>query len=180
MATTLAYHICGPVLPQCNIGAASAYVTIGECQDGADIQIIPKVHEIKSDGGGGMDGDAVELIQLNATAIIKFKLVPYAGDYLSTLRRMAISSPTEGILPMPGTLFGGNSRLPALYLPYGDASDVDGPWFFPTCQVVIPGNPRVWTKETTPELEFRARVYYNPASITSVYNRTLYTRSTPA
>lgn len=177
-ATTI--HVNGPLIPISNLGNGLVEYTLGECQDGATITIMPKTHEVKADGGGGLDGEPIEHIFLNAVAEIKFKLVPYSGLYLNALRAMALASATDGVLPLPGTLYGANNRLPNLYLPYGGANDPDGPYYFPYCKVVVPGNVNVWVKETTPELTFRAMVWYNPALVTSVYNRSLYTRSAPA
>lgn len=186
MATTMSYHVNGPVVPQCNVGTANAYVPIGVCREGADISIRPLVHPIKSDGGGGQDGGAVEYIQLNAIATIRFQLVPYAGDYVNALRKasMAIAAAgSEGVLPVPGTLFGANNFFPALYLPYGSAAEVDGPWWFPKCRVVNPGSNRVSTKESMPDWEFEALIYFNPATHTSIAQPTspqnLYARSAP-
>src|SRR5687768_17283200 len=95
---TQSYHVDGPVAPQCNIGVAAAYVTLGVCQDGADITITPMTHPIKSDGGGGPEGGAVEIIQLNAIAEVRFRLVPYAGNYVNALRAIAVASPVEAVL----------------------------------------------------------------------------------
>lgn len=172
-------HVNGPLLPSSNLGSGTTFFTLGECQDGATITIIPKTHGVKADGGGGLDGDEIEHIFLNATAEIRFKLVPYSGLYLNALRTASLASNVDGQLVLPGTLYGANSKLPALYLPYGGANDLDGPYFFPACRVVVPGNVNVWVKETTPELVFRAMVWYDPATITSVAGRTLYTRTPP-
>lgn len=180
--TTTTIHVAGPILPQCNIGGAGAYVVLGECQDGATITIQPKVHGVRADGGGGLDGEPIDHIMLNAIAIIRFRLVPFAGVYINTLRAMALASGTDGQLVLPGTLFGANSKLPALYLPLiggTGAQEPDGPWLFPYNRVVAPGNPQVWVKETTPEFEFHAMVWYDPASVTSVSGRTLYSRAAP-
>lgn len=177
-ATTI--HVNGPLLPASNLGSGVTQYTLGECQDGATITIMPKTHEVKADGGGGLDGEAIEHIFLNAVAEIRFKLVPYSGTYLNNLRALALASNTDGVLPLPGYLYGANNKLPSLYLPYGGADDPDGPYYFPRCKVVTPGNVNVWVKETTPELVFRAMVWYNPATTTSVLNGILYTRAAPA
>jgi len=180
MATTLSYHVNGPMLPQCNIGSVGAYVIIGECQDGVSIDLEPIKHGVKSDGGGGNEGGDVEKLALNAVATIRFRLVPYAGDYMSKLRAWAVGSTSEGILPIPGKPLGTNSLLPALYLPYGNANDIDGPWWFPTCEIVSPGTiAHRGTKEDTPEWVFRAFVFLDPSIYTSVNGRTLYTRTVP-
>lgn len=179
-STSLSIHVNGPLLPSSNLGSGLTQYTLGECQDGATITIMPKVHDVKADGGGGMDGEAIEKIFLNAVAEIRFKLVPYSGTYLNAIRALALASSTDGQLVLPGTLFGANNKLPSLYLPYGGANDPDGPYYFPTCHVVTPGNVNVWVKETTPELVFRAMVWYDPSVYTSVSGRTLYTRAAPA
>lgn len=174
-------HVNGPVLPQCNLGAAGAYVTVGECQDGVSIQILPKEHGVYADGGGGLSGEPIEYLMLNAIAVIRFKLVPYSGLYVNALRAKALASSIDGSLPIPGTPYGANSMFPGLYIPYGGAQDPDGPWFFPANKVIAPGNPTVWTKETTPEFELRAMVYYDPSVRTSVAGPGiyLYSRSAP-
>jgi hypothetical protein len=158
------------------VGAGNALVTLGVCQDGATVEIQPAAHGIKSDGGGGPEGNEVEWIQLNAVAIIRFKLVPYAGVYINALRAAAVASGSEGVLPIPGTLFGANGFLPALYLP---TLDGDGPWYFPTTRVVRPGGNQVSTKETTPDWEFRALINFDPTTNVSVAGLPLYTRAAP-
>lgn len=178
-ANTLSYHVNGPVVPNCNVGSAGAYVAVGVCQDGADIDITPLHHPIKSDGGGGPEGAQVEVVQLNAMVTIRFRLVPFAGTYVNKLRAAAVGSAVDGTLPVPGTLLGLGGFLVGLYLPYGGAADVDGPWWFPQCEVVRPGSNRVSTKETTPDWEFRSFVYFNPASFVSVAGLPLYTRTAP-
>lgn len=179
-STLQSIHVNGPLLPSSNLGSGNTYYTLGECQDGATITIMPKTHEVKADGGGGLDGEAIEHIFLNAVAEIRFKLVPYSGTYLNALRALALASASDGVLPLPGTLYGANSKLPALYLPYGGANDPDGPYRFPYCKVMVPGNVNVWVKETTPEFVFRAMVWYDPSQYTSVYTGTLYTRTAPS
>lgn len=170
------YHVAGPIAPMAGVGSGGALVTLGVCQDGATVEIQPAVHAIKSDGGGGPEGDEVEWLGLNAVAIIRFKLVPYAGLYVNALRAASYASGTEGVLPIPGTLFGANGFLPALYLP---TFDVDGPWYFPGVRVVRPGGNQVSTKETTPDWEFRALVNFNPTTNVSVAGGALYTRAAP-
>jgi hypothetical protein len=161
------------------VGAASAYVAVGVCEEGADITLEPLTHPIRCDGGGGSDGGPVEFIELNAVTRVRFSLVPFAGNYVNALRRLAMASAAEGVHPVPGTLFGLNSRLPGLYLPYGNAAEVDGPWFFQTNRVAVPGNNRVSTKESKVQFEFFGFTYYNPALFTSVSALTLYTRAAP-
>lgn len=181
IATTI--HVLGPVIPFSSVGAGSSYVALGECQDGASIQITPAVHGVKADGGGGMDGFPIDYIMLNAIITIRFRLVPFSGTYMNALRALALATPSEGVLPIPGTLFGANGYLPGLYLPISAGllnAEPDGPWWFPRCLVVRPGDNQVWTKETTPEMEFRAMGYYNPASQTSVGGLSLYQRTAPS
>lgn len=176
------YHVFGPCIPQCNVGTAGAMVALGECQDGGNITIQPIKHGIRSDGGGGSDGGDVEKLILNAIATIRFKLVPFSGLYINKLRAWAIGSATEGQAVLPGTLLGGGGFLPQLYLPLLGGTGVvepDGPWYFPNCEIIRPGDVQVHTKETTPEFEFKAMIYYNPVTYTSINGRTLYTRAAP-
>lgn len=179
-STTLSYHVNGPLIPQCNIGSANAYVSIGECRDGASIVITPIKHGIKSDAGGGVEGGDVNKLMLNAIAEIRFTLVPYAGTYTNKLRAMAIGSATEGTLVVPGFDMGAASMFPGLYLPNGGGTDVDGPWNFPVCEIVAPGNVQEWTKESAPEFVFRAFIYIDPSAELSVASGVLYTRAAPA
>lgn len=175
-ANTLGYHVSGPVAPQFGIGSAGAFVTVGVCYDGATIDIPLAQHGIFSDGGGGPQGKPVEWIALNAVATIRFKLIPYAGNYINKLRALAVGSATEGVLPIPGTLMGGNGFLPPLYLP---SADGDGPWTFSNVRVVKPGSNQVSTKETGPDWELEGLVYFDPSVYISVGGRTLYTRAAP-
>ena len=182
------YHVNGPTLPfvafgigqnNPNGGASAAnFSNIGVAQDGADVMIQPAVHGIHDDGGGGMDGQPIEYIYLNAIATIRFRLVPYGGVFLNSLRSSAMVTSTDGVSAYPGALYGGNNSLVSLYLP-NSAGEVDGGWLFPACLVVRPGDVRVWTKETTPELEFRAFIYL-PPTVATIGNLPLYTRSAPA
>ena len=180
-ATTI--HVAGPIIPTSNMGSGLTQYIMGECQDGATITIMPKTHEVKADGGGGLDGEAIEHIFLNAVAEIRFKLVPYSGTYLNALRALALASAVDGQLVLPGTLYGAGGKLPSLYIPLiggTGANEPDGPYYFPYCKVMVPGNVNVWVKETTPEMVFRAMVWYDPSAVTSVSGRTLYTRAAPA
>jgi len=174
------YHVHGPIAPQFPFGAANALTAIGTAQDGADITITPLVHGIKSDQGGGMDGAPVENIFLNAIATIRFRLVPFDGTFVTKLRALSIASATDGTLVTPGTLYGGGSFYTACYLPLGIAGEeADGPWYFPVVRVVRPGDNRVWTKETTPEIELQAFVYVPPTTA-SINTGVLYQRSAPS
>jgi len=175
-STTMSYHVAGPIVPQLNIGSLNAFVSIGVCQDGATVDLEPATHGIMSDGGGGPSGKPVEYIQLNYVATVRFKLVPFAGTYVNKLRAMAIASATDGTPPTPGTLFGANGYLPSLYLP---SADGDGPWLFNNVKVVRPGSVNVNTKESTPDWEFSAMAYFDPATYTSVSGRPVYTRAAP-
>lgn len=181
-STTFSYHVSGPIVPQCNIGSASAWVPIGVCEEGADIDIQIAAHNVKHDGGGGQDGFEVENVWLNAIAVIRFTLVPFAGTMMNTLRArsQAITGaatgtgPTDGTMVVPGTLYGTNSYLPGLYLP---SSDTDGPWWFRTCRVVRAGSNRVSTKESRPQFEFRAINYFNVGSVNTIAANVLYSRT---
>jgi hypothetical protein len=183
-SSTFSYHVSGGVVPQVSVGASSAYVPIGICEDGADIDIQIAAHNVKHDGGGGLDGFEVENIFLNAVCIIRFTLVPFGGSVVNALRARAeaiagssaSAGPTDGTMVVPGTLYGTNSLLPGLYLP---SLDVDGPWWFRTCRVVKAGSNRISTKDTKPQWEFRAINYFNVASINSISTNVLYSRTAP-
>lgn len=188
-SNTQSYHINGPCAPQVNVGAANAYVTLGVCYDGVDIQIQNAVHGIKSDGGGGPDGFEVDDIWLNAVIIVRFTLVPFAGNYVNILRQMSMANGgtgggAEGTMQAPGTLFGENLNYPSLYIPLGTFAagitvegDPDGPWWFKKCRVVNPGSNKVGVKETMPVFEFRCINYFAVASFTSVLGNSLYART---
>ena len=174
------YHVSGAQIPQVLVPGdfGNVYNAIGVAQDGVDIMIQPAVHGIHHDGGGGMDGQPVEYLFLNAIATIRFRVVPYGGAYLNALRECALNTNIDGTLPYPGSLYGGSGSLVGLYLPVLGGGEVDGSWQFPTCLVVRPGDVRNWTKETTPELEFRAFVYLPPTTAT-IAGEQLYTRTSP-
>lgn len=181
-ANTLSYHVAGPIIPQASVGSANAYVNLGVCEEGADIDIQVAKHDIKHDGGGGLDGFETNKIFLNAIATIRFRLVPFAGNYINTLRsRSMATSGTDGVMTQPGTLLGENGFFVGLYLPvYAGANfEGDGPWWFRTCDVVRPGSNRVSTKETKLDFEFRAINYFVISSFTSILTNTLYSRSAP-
>jgi len=176
-ATTPSYHVAGPITIQANIGSASAFVNVGVCEDGADVELRPFTSDIKFDGAGGPAGDAGEIIFLNFTAIVRCNLVPFAGAYVNKLRAMsqANGAGTEGVMVVPGTLFGGNSNLPTIKWASG-AGEVDGGWLFTYCQVRNPGSNKASTLETKPNFEFRAINYVNPASSPVITSSVLYSR----
>lgn len=179
---TLSYHVAGPVLPQAEAGLDGAYVVLGVCEEGADIALQQAVHDVKHDGAGGQDGFEAENIILNAAVTCRFSLVPYGGFQINQLRGYAqgnplVDSEDDGIMPMPGNLFGFNGLLPGLYLP--TFFDPDGPWTFTNCRVVNPGSNRVSTKEVRPQFEFRAFNYVNPAENPTILGNVLYKRSAP-
>lgn len=173
--TTLSYHVAGPIVPQANIGAANAFVNLGICEDGADIALQQYTHDIKDDGGGGPEGAEVEVIFLNAVAVVRFVLVPFAGTYINKLRAMAQANVAgvDGVMLTPGTLFGTNLNLPTLKL---TGNDIDGGWQFTTCRVVQAGSNRVSTKETKLQMEFRAFNFLDPNVNVSINTKTLYSR----
>lgn len=170
------YHVAGPIIPQAGVGSLGALVPLGVCYDGATIDLRPARHPIKSDGGGGPEGEAVEWIFLNYMAIIRFKLVSYDDTAVNALRAMSIASVVEGQAVTPGTLYGANGFLPGLYLP---SSDAGGPWNFPNVSVVRPGGVQVSTKETQPDWEFQAMIYFAPSAHNSINGLPLYTRAAP-
>ena len=175
---TFSYHVNGPVVPQCNIGSANAFVGIGVCEDGADIDITTFVKPIKHDGGGGPEGAETNDIFLNAIAIIRMTLVPFAGTRINTLRAKQQAGSTDGTMVVPGTLYGENSMYVGLYLPVL-AGEGDGPWWFKTCRVVKAGSNKVSDKETKPVFEFRAINYFAIASANTIASNVLYTRAAP-
>ena len=187
-STVLQYHVSGPIVPQCNIGLSNAFVNIGVCEEGVDIILQNAVHDVKFDGGGGQDGFEAENVWLNAICTIRFALVPYAGAYVNRLRALSQAvgpgsyNNPDGVMGMPGTLFGMNSQFPSLYIPSngslgGLVGDPDGPWWFPTCRVIRPGDGRYNTKETRPQFEFRAINFINPTITPTIFNSALYTRT---
>lgn len=170
----LSYHVPGPIGPMVSVGGGGSLVTVGMCEEGADIDIQIAQHDVKHDGGGGQDGFEVENVFLNAVCVVRFTLVPYDTAFVNAIRAAANANATAGVMPVPGTLYGMNGFLHSLFLPSGDA---DGPWRFPYCRVVRAGNNRVNTKETKPQFEFRAINWFNPASKGSIVGNTLYQRS---
>ena len=180
-SNTLSYHVFGPIVPQANVGSASAYVNLGVCEEGADLNIQIAKHDIKHDGGGGLDGFETNKIFLNAVVTIRFRLVPFAGNYVNILRARAHAGTTDGTMVTPGTLMGEGGFFSGIYLPVtaGGNFEGDGPWFFPTCDVVNPGSNRVGTKESKLDFEFRAINYFAIASFTSIVGNILYKRTAP-
>lgn len=181
-ANTLSYHVFGPIIPQADVGSARAYVNLGVCEEGADIDIQVAKHDVKHDGGGGTDGFETDKIFLNAIVTVRFRLVPFAGNYINVLRARAHGSgSTDGLMVMPGTLMGEGGFFSGLYLPVtaGGNFEGDGPWFFPSCDVVRPGNNRVSTKESKLDFEFRAINYFAVASSPTIFGNYLYKRSAP-
>lgn len=199
-ATTLSYHCFGPIVPKCDIGAAHAYVPIGVCEDGANIEFQIATRPIKSDGGGGDQSFEVNEFFLGMLVTIRFKLVPFAGVYVNILRaksqmggfELGVSG-QDGTLPTPGTVyaFDDNSFIDpgsglgfikpgycGLTLPVL-AGEGDGPWWFPSCKIVKPGNNQVSTKETKLDFEFRALCIYNEHAVGDITDYDLYTRTAP-
>lgn len=190
-STTLSYHVSGPVILQAAVGALTvgvrAYANVGVCEDGIDLEFRPFQSEIKHDGGGGPSGDAVEFIFLNWSIMIRCTLVPFAGTYMNVLHAMsqglyrATATGTEGVMTMPGTLYGqGNdavaatNSLPAVKF---TSSDPDGGWTINAAMITRPGSGKWSTRETKPQLEFRGinniLVGVNPTINTNV----LYSRA---
>lgn len=186
-STTLSYHIGGPMILQASVGTLTsgvrAFANVGVCEDGIDLEFRPFVSEIKHDGGGGPSGDALEFIFLNWSILIRCTLVPYAGTYMNMLHAMSQgnNAGTEGVMGTPGTLYGaGNSLTPATNnLPSAKftSSDPDGGWTLGSCMITRPGSGKWSTRETKPQMEFRAinniLVGVNPTITASV----LYSRS---
>lgn len=180
---SLSYHVTGPVTIYATVGSAAAWMAVGHCKDGADIELRPFTHDVKWDGGGGPDGDAVEVIALNFTAIIRCSFVPFSGNAVNRLRARSQASgsmTTDGVMPVPGTLYGTNGYLVGVRFTSGD---VDGGWQFGNsgsgngiCQVIAPGSARYNTKETEPQWQFRAINFINPALVASIGTAVLYTR----
>jgi|SRR5579862_4591014 len=172
-ATTLSTHVGGPMVLMANIGASHAYVSVGIPRDGIDIEFEPFTHDVKSDMGGGPEGDAVEVLFLNYSARVRCDLVHYAGTYVDALRAMSQASATEGTMPTPGTAMGAGGFLPAIKFA---SADIDGGFLFSTCQVKKAGDLKSATTESMPGFLFRAINYVNPASVTSINTNVLYSR----
>lgn len=177
-ASTLSFHVAGPIVIQANIGSSSAFVNVGVCEDGADVELRPFTSDIKFDGAGGPAGDAGEIIFLNFSAIVRANLVPFAGTYVNKLRAMAAANGagTEGVMVVPGTLFGANSNLPTIKWTASATGEVDGGWLFTYCQVRNPGSMKASTRETKPNFEFRAINLILPASSPLITSSVLYSR----
>lgn len=175
---TFSYHVHGPIIPTCPIGTAGAWVPIGECEDGADIDFQIFTKPIKHDGGGGPEGAETNDIFLNMIATIRMNLVPFAGTRINSLRAKAHAGATDGTMIMPGTLYGENSMYVGLFLPVL-AGEGDGGWWFKACRVVKPGSNKVSTKETKLAMEFRAINYFAIASQNTISTTLLYSRTTP-
>jgi len=175
-ATTFSYHVSGPILIEAAIGVSEAFVPVGMCEDGADVELRAFTSDIKFDGAGGPAGDAGEIIFLNYTALVRCNLVPFAGVYTNRLRAISQASPTEGVMVMPGTLYGANGYLPSVRFAVSATGEVDGGWEFFRCQVRGPGSGKYSTRETKPQWEFRAINYIDPAEEATILNNTLYTR----
>lgn len=161
---------------------AGTFVAFGVCEEGADIDIIPRVSDVKHDGGGGANSDEVENIFLNCSAVIRFRVVPFKGIQVNSLRAKSMASATNGTMVEPGTLYGLNNMFVGLYLPLttlGVAEEEDGPWFFKKCRVVRPGNNRISTKETKLDFEFRCINFIAINTNQTILNNVLYQRSAP-
>lgn len=176
--TTLSFHVSGPIIIQAGIGSSFAFVNVGVCEDGADVELRPFTSDIKFDGAGGPAGDAGEVIFLNYTAIVRANLVPFAGTYVNKLRALsqANGAGTEGTMVVPGTLFGANSNLPTIKWTASAVGEVDGGWLFTNCQVRRPGDMKASTRESKPNFEFRAINYIAPAVSPLITNNVLYSR----
>lgn len=186
-STTLSYHVSGPVIVQATVGALTsgvrAFAPVGVCEDGIDLEFRPFISEIKHDGGGGPSGDAVEAIFLNFSIMCRATLVPFAGTYMNMLRAMSQgnNAGTEGVMVLPGSLYGqGNSvaaatnNMPSVKF---TSSDPDGGWTLNQCLVTRPGSGKWSTRETKPQLEFRAINNIIIGSVTSILANVLYSRS---
>lgn len=172
-ATTGSYHVSGPIVIQANIGNSNANVNVGLCEDGAEVSLRAFVHEIKDDGGGGPSGNAVEFILLNVEARCRCTLVPFAGTYLNSLRAHGQATSTDGVMVTPGTLYGGNNHLRGISFA---SNDTDGGWAFNNCLIERMGDAKYNTKDTKPQLEFRAINYLSPVSYANINGNTLYAR----
>lgn len=177
-STGFSFHVTGPVLIEAAIGGGSSFVSIGMCEDGADVELKPFTSDIKFDGAGGPAGDAAEIISLNYGATLRCNLVPFAGTYTNLLRAISQCNGggSEGVMSMPGTLYGFNGQLPAVRFTASAVGEVDGGWEFFYCQVRVPGNAKYSTRESKPQWEFRAINYLDPSVHSTIYQRTLYSR----
>jgi hypothetical protein len=156
-----------------NIGSSNAYVSVGIPRDGIDLDFTPFNRDVKSDAGGGPEGDAVEIIHLNDTVIIKTELSHYAGVYVNKLRAMSQGSATEGTMVAPGTLLGAAGMLPSVKF---TSNDIDGGFLFTNVNVRKPGGMKQGTSESTPSFEFRAINFLNVAVVTSIVGNVLYSK----
>jgi len=80
----------------------------------------------------------------------------------------------DGVMNMPGTLYGLNASLPSLRFP--TIFDPDGGYWFTTGRLTQMGDVRVGVKETKPVFNYRAFNYVNPAVNTTIFNSLLYQR----
>jgi len=180
-SNTFSYHVPGPIVPQTDVVTPNTFVALGVCLDGCDITWHIFVKPIRHDGGGGPEGGEVNDIFLNMQATIRMVLVPFGGTQLNALRAKAAAQAvgSDGTMVVPGTLFGENSKYIGLYIPVSATGEVDGPYWFKTCRVVLPGSVKPSTKETQPVLEFRAINYFPIASQNTISGVVLYARTAP-
>lgn len=186
-STTLSYHVAGPMILQAQVGTLTgtvrAWANVGVCEDGIDLEFRPFISEIKHDGGGGPSGDALEAIFLNWSILMRCVLVPYAGTYMNMIHAMSQgnNAGTEGTMVNPGSLYGqGNASAVATNNMPGvrfTSNDPDGGWTLTNCLITRPGSGKWSTRETKPQLEFRAinniLVGTNPTILSNVlYSRT--------
>lgn len=178
--STFSYHIFGPVIVQTSFNAAP-FVLIGECRDGLDLIFRPFTHDVKHDGGGGPEGDAVEILWLNFSVEARCQLVPYAGVGVNQLRSAAAANGgVEGTMVTPGSPMGLGGFLPAIKITPTFGADVDGGWLFSTCQVTMPGNLKAGVTESMPDFGFRAINYIAPDTFRtagSIVGNSLYSRT---
>lgn len=172
-SNALSYHVAGPQILQANIGPLAAFVNIGVCEDGVDIELRVFTHDVKFDGAGGPEGDAGEVIFLNATAMVRCTLVPFSGNYINSLRAYSQTAATNGTMRQPGRLFGTNGNLLTVKF---TSNDIDGGWQFTYCQVVRAGSNKASVVETKPVWEFRAINFVDPGSATDITDSVLYSR----
>ena len=175
--TVFSFHVNGPTVPQFNIGLSGAMVPVGVCEDGVDMTFRVYTRDIKFDGAGGPEGAEAENIFLNVTCDVRFALVPYGGTYLNILRSYAQAGQpgtADGVMNMPGALYGLNAALPSLYIP--TIFDVDGGYLFTTGRLTQMGDVRVGVKETKPVFNYRAFNYIDPALYNTIFDRVLYQR----
>lgn len=178
-ADTFSYHVAGPIVPQCNIGSAGAWVGIGVCEDGADFDFQVAASDVKHDGGGGPSGFETDNIFLNMIVTVRFTLVPFAGNRINVLRVKSHAGSVEGQMVVPGTLYGENGMYVGLYLPVSAVGEIDGPWYFQQCRVVRPGSQKVSTRESKPQWEFRAINYFPVVSQNTIQSVFLWKRTAP-